>query len=99
MASEPTLSSVAQLAAFASVNDIVPAPSESTSAAIKTKEQLRRQYVRMLHMHKVIDESDIFLLVLDARNPAGCRSQLIEDRRRCAGVKRRESVSCSFSTN
>jgi len=97
MASEPTLSSVAQLAVFASVNDIIPAPSESTSAATKTKEQLRRHYVRMLH--KVIDESDVFLLVLDARDPAGCRSQLVEERRRCADVKRRESVLCSFSTN
>jgi nuclear GTP-binding protein len=77
MASEPTLSSLAQLAASASADDLVPAPSESTSAATKTKEQLRRHYVRMLH--KVVDESDVVLLVLDARDPAGCRSRLVEE--------------------
>jgi ribosome biogenesis GTPase A len=49
-------------------------------------------------LHKVIDEFDVVLLVLDARDPAGCRSQLVEERRRCTGAKRRESVSCSFST-
>ena len=38
MVSEPTLSSLAQLAASASANDLMPAPSESTSAATKTKE-------------------------------------------------------------
>jgi nuclear GTP-binding protein len=55
----------------------VPAPSESTSAATKTKEQLWRHYVRVLH--KVIDESDVVFLVLDARDPAGCRSRLVEE--------------------
>jgi len=62
----------------------VPAPSESTSAATKTKEQLRRHYVRRV-LHKVIDESDVVLLVLDARDPAGCRSRLVEEE-----VSRRE---------
>ena len=81
---EPTLSSLAQLAASASANDLVPAPSESTSVATKTKEQLRRHYVRMLH--KVVDESDVVLLVLDARDPAGCRSRLVEEE-----VRRREA--------
>ena len=42
----------------------------------KTKEQLRRHYVRALH--KVIDEADIIVLVLDARDPEGCRSRLVE---------------------
>jgi len=84
MASEPTLSSLAQLAASASANDLVPAPSESTSVATKTKEQLRRHYVRMLH--KVVDESDVVVLVLDARDPAGCRSRLVEEE-----VRRREA--------
>jgi nuclear GTP-binding protein len=87
MASEPTLSSLAQLAASVSANDLLPAPSESTSATTKTKEQLRRHYVRMLH--KVVDESDVVLLVLDARDPAGCRSRLVEEvRRREAEGKR-----------
>ena len=49
MASESTLSTLAQLAASASANDLVPAPSESTPVTTKTKEQLRRHDVRMLH--------------------------------------------------
>ena len=56
-------------------SDIAFAPSHSTSAvANKTNEQQRRYYVRMLH--KVVDEADVILLVLvlDARDPAGCRS-------------------------
>jgi len=83
MASEPTLSSLAQLAASASANDVLSTPSESTPAG-KTKEQLRRHYIRMLH--KVVDESDVVLLVLDARDPAGCRSRLVEEE-----VRRREA--------
>jgi len=50
----------------------------------KTKEQVRRHYVRTLH--KVIDQSDIVILVLDARDPEGCRSRLVEEE-----VRRRES--------
>ena len=84
MASEPTLSSLAQLAESASANDM-SAPSDSTSAAAnKTKEQQRRYYIRMLH--KVVDEADVILLVLDARDPAGCRSRLVEEE-----VRRREA--------
>ncbi|KAF8491749.1 P-loop containing nucleoside triphosphate hydrolase protein [Russula emetica] len=85
MASEPTLSSLAQLAESASANDISSAPSDSMSAAAnKTKEQHRRYYIRMLH--KVVDEADVILLVLDARDPAGCRSRLVEEE-----VRRREA--------
>ncbi|KAH9958417.1 P-loop containing nucleoside triphosphate hydrolase protein [Russula dissimulans] len=86
MASEPTLSSLAQLAASVSADDCMPAPSESSApaAANKTKEQLRGHYIRMLH--KVVDEADVVLLVLDARDPAGCRSRLVEEE-----VRRREA--------
>lgn len=49
-------------------------PSSSTAAY---KVHLKRQYIRTLH--KVIDESDIILLVLDARDPLGCRSRLVEE--------------------
>ncbi|KAI0288760.1 P-loop containing nucleoside triphosphate hydrolase protein [Russula brevipes] len=85
MASEPTLSSLAQLAASASANDTSFATSESTtSAPAKAKEQLRRHYIRSLH--KVVDEADVILLVLDARDPAGCRSRLVEEE-----VRRREA--------
>ncbi|KAI0743336.1 hypothetical protein C8Q80DRAFT_1180367 [Daedaleopsis nitida] len=88
MAAEPTLSSLAALAASASTNDMdddgyVLDPSSSRGAP-KTKEQLRRHYIRALH--KVIDESDIVILVLDARDPEGCRSRLVEEE-----VRRRES--------
>lgn len=81
MASEPTISSLAELAeASASVDEIDP----SAEVRQKTREQAKRHYVRMLH--RVIDESDIVLLVLDARDPEGCRSRLVEEE-----VRRRES--------
>jgi len=41
-------------------------PPDSTSAgANKTKEQLRGYYIQMLH--KVINEANVFLLMIDAR--------------------------------
>jgi nuclear GTP-binding protein len=85
MASEPTLSSLAQLAESTLANDISFISSDMMSEAVnKTKEQQRRYYIRMLH--KVVDEADIILLVLDARDPAGCRSRLVEEE-----VRRREA--------
>ncbi|KAI0081336.1 P-loop containing nucleoside triphosphate hydrolase protein [Panus rudis PR-1116 ss-1] len=87
MASEPTLSSLAALAAATSSNSSVDndTPSSTqTREKFQTKEQLRRHFVKTLH--KVIDESDIVLLVLDARDPEGCRSRLVEEE-----VRRRES--------
>ena len=81
MASEPTISSLAE--ASTSVEDDIDPPS-SADVRQKTKEQARRHYIRMLH--RVIDESDIILLVLDARDPEGCRSRLVEEE-----VRRRES--------
>lgn len=82
MASEPTLSSLAQLAASAAVQDVSSELGASAGSG-KTKEQLRRHYIRALH--KVVDEADVVLLVLDARDPAGCRSRLVEEE-----VRRRE---------
>lgn len=83
MAAEPTLSSLAAL-----VSETQEAVDQRTSSyagsSQKTKEQIRRHYVRMLH--KVIDQSDIIILVLDARDPEGCRSRLVEEE-----VRRRES--------
>ncbi|KAH9062562.1 P-loop containing nucleoside triphosphate hydrolase protein [Lactarius deliciosus] len=81
MASEPTLSSLAQLAVAASA--AATAPAAASELGGKTKEQLRRHYIRALH--KVVDEADVVLLVLDARDPAGCRSRLVEEE-----VRRRE---------
>lgn len=96
MASEPTLSSLAELAAQASKNQshtgsdsgMYDADGEGQASGSglggKTKEQLRRHYIRTLH--KVIDESDVVVLVLDARDPEGCRSRLVEEE-----VRRREA--------
>ncbi|KAF7315379.1 Proteophosphoglycan ppg4 [Mycena indigotica] len=70
MASEPTLETLANL------------PEEEPQE--KTKEQLRKHYFRALH--KVIDQSDIVILVLDARDPEGCRSRIVEEE-----VRRREA--------
>lgn len=81
MASEPTLSSLAQLAASASAS--ASTLTTPVSDAAKTKEQQRRHYMRALH--RVVDEADVVLLVLDARDPAGCRSRLVEEE-----VRRRE---------
>ncbi|KAJ8074976.1 nuclear GTP-binding protein nug1 [Marasmius tenuissimus] len=91
MASEPTLSSLAQLATEADAaaaqfqgSEDASSSSAGPSGSGKTKEQLRKHYLRALH--KVIDESDIVILVLDARDPEGCRSRLVEEE-----VRRRES--------
>src|SRR5882762_5194497 len=88
MASEPTLSSLAALAATtadpaANGLDVPDDFDPVISAQEKTKEQLGRHYIRSLH--KVIDESDVVVLVLDARDPEGCRSRLVEEE-----VRRRE---------
>lgn len=83
MASEPTLSSLAALAE-SSGKDFEDAISGTSSSGEPYKVQLRRQYIRTLH--KVIEESDIILLVLDARDPEGCRSRLVEEE-----VRRREA--------
>ena len=86
MASEPTLSSLAVLASSSSLPEDHTFPSSALTG--KTKEQLRKHYLRTLH--KVIDQSDIVILVLDARDPEGCRSRLVEEevrRRECEGKK------------
>ncbi|TDL23440.1 hypothetical protein BD410DRAFT_787277 [Rickenella mellea] len=81
MASEPTLSSLALMAeSSGNYEDGSMDPSSSTRAS---KVQSRKHYIRTLH--KVIEESDIVILVLDARDPEGCRSRLVEEE-----VRRRE---------
>ena len=82
MASEPTLSSLAQLAEASSLAHDVSSAASSESG--KTKEQVRRYYIRTLH--RVVYEADMVLLVLDARDLAGCRSRLVEEE-----VRRREA--------
>ena len=89
MASEPTLSTLAsEVEAVSSSTQKFDDPlfSETPGLSIsgRTKEQMRKYYIRSLH--KVVDQSDIILLVLDARDPEGCRSRLVEEE-----VRRRES--------
>ncbi|TFK38498.1 P-loop containing nucleoside triphosphate hydrolase protein [Crucibulum laeve] len=86
MASEPTLSTLAMLAESSAAQNLEDQDSSSsTSVSLgKTKEQIRKHYLRTLH--KVVDQSDIIILVLDARDPEGCRSRLVEEE-----VRRRES--------
>lgn len=95
MASEPTLSTLAMLASEAEASSAAQEkqqmfmdPSSSTSGGAglisKTKEQLRKYYLKALH--KVVDEADIIILVLDARDPEGCRSRMVEEE-----VRRREA--------
>lgn len=86
MAAEPTLSSLALLAAEAQAQEASSSSfGESSSSGINgaLQAQQRRYYIRTLH--KVIDEADIVILVLDARDPEGCRSRLVEEE-----VRRRE---------
>lgn len=102
MASEPTLSTLAMLAAAAEAEvpeQTLDDPSSSTTMRERTREQMRRYYLKALH--KVIDQSDILLLVLDARDPEGCRSRLVEEevRRREAEGKRLVFVLNKIGTN
>jgi nuclear GTP-binding protein len=90
MASEPTLSTLAsEVEASSSSAQKFGDPLFSETPGLssisgRTKEQMRKYYIRSLH--KVVDQSDIILLVLDARDPEGCRSRLVEEE-----VRRRES--------
>lgn len=89
MASEPTLSTLAMLASEAeasssSAQQFEDPNTHGLSITGRTKEQMRKYYLRSLH--KVVDQSDIVILVLDARDPEGCRSRLVEEE-----VRRRES--------
>lgn len=84
MASEPTLSSLAMLAeASGSSSRSEMHDGADPSSSGSGKAQMRKHYIRTLH--KVIEESDIVILVLDARDPEGCRSRLVEEE-----VRRRE---------
>ena len=90
MAFEPTLSTLASKVEASSLStqkfddSLFSETSGLSSISGRTKEQMRKYYIRLLH--KVVDQSDIILLVLDARDPEGCRSRLVEEE-----VRRRES--------
>jgi len=76
--------SISGLAALAAVEDQAEAEELNSGEPSSGLRLLKRQFIRTLH--KVIDQSDLILLVLDARDPEGCRSKLVEDE-----VRRRES--------
>ena len=75
MMSEPMLTSLAQLAAASALTHDVSSAAYGESG--KTQEQVRRHYIRTLH--RVVDEADVALLVLDAHDPVGCRSRPVEE--------------------
>jgi len=89
MESRPTFSTLVKSAAEAEARHATENLSSSVlNGQLKTKEQFRKPYLKSLL--KVIDESDIIILVLDARDPEGCRSRLVEEevRRRVIEGKR-----------
>jgi nuclear GTP-binding protein len=81
----PSISTLASLAAAAETEDPEQANESPELRAIRIQ---RRQYLRTLN--KVVEQSDVIIMVLDARDPEGCRSRLVEDevRRREADGKR-----------
>ena len=90
MAFEPTLSTLASEVEASSSStqkfddSLFSETSGLSSISGRTREQMRKYYIRSLH--EVVDQSDIILLVLDARDPEGFRSRLVEEE-----VRRRES--------
>lgn len=77
----PSISTLASLAAIAEAEDLEQSNDSPELRAVKIQ---RRQYLRTLN--KVVEQSDVIIMVLDARDPEGTRSRLVEDE-----VRRRES--------
>ncbi|KAF8516501.1 P-loop containing nucleoside triphosphate hydrolase protein [Gautieria morchelliformis] len=79
-----TENSFASLAASLS-NPLSPSSYTHVAEPLLDRAALeKRQHIRTLH--RVIEQSDVVILVLDARDPDGCRSKVVEEE-----VKRRES--------
>jgi nuclear GTP-binding protein len=83
-----SISTLAAEAAIAEQDSLVDSQDGDMNEVARAAVIQRRQYLRTLH--KVIDQSDVIIMVLDARDPEGCRSQTVEDevRRREADGKR-----------
>ncbi|KAH8828059.1 P-loop containing nucleoside triphosphate hydrolase protein [Flagelloscypha sp. PMI_526] len=80
MASEPMLSTLAELAAAAEASAFnFSSTSNPESSSYRDVEQRQNQRTFVRTLRKVIDESDIIVLVLDGRDPDGCRSRLVEE--------------------
>ncbi|KIM31265.1 hypothetical protein M408DRAFT_256595 [Serendipita vermifera MAFF 305830] len=77
----PSISTLAAMAATAEVEEI---EHSEESPELRAARIQKRQYIRTLH--KVVEQSDIVIMVLDARDPEGCRSRLVEEE-----VRRRET--------
>lgn len=82
----PSISTLAATAAAAEVEELQA--DENESPELRAIRIQRRQYLRTLS--RVVEQSDIVIMVLDARDPEGCRSRMVEDevRRREADGKR-----------
>lgn len=74
-------SSLAALASSAA--DIID-PTVSQNVEERSADLAKRQYIRTLY--KVIEQSDVVIVVLDARDPEGCRCRIVEEE-----VHRREN--------
>lgn len=81
----PSISTLATMAAAAEAEDV---DQSNETPELRAARIQKKQYIRTLH--KVVDQSDIVIMVLDARDPEGCRSRMVEDevRRREADGKR-----------
>jgi nuclear GTP-binding protein len=80
--------SISTLAAMAGAAEVVEIEQSNDTPELRAARVQKKQYIRTLH--KVVDQSDIVIMVLDARDPEGCRSRMVEDevRRREADGKR-----------
>jgi hypothetical protein len=80
--------SISTLAALAAAAEREEEQVMNESPELRAAQIQRRQYIRTLH--KIVEQSDVIIMVLDARDPEGCRSQMVEDevRRREADGKR-----------
>lgn len=78
MSTEGSLSALAASVSAMSESELAMGSQQAESSS-----QTKRQYIRTLH--QVVEQSDVVILVLDARDPEGCRTKLVEEE-----VRRRE---------
>lgn len=80
----PSISTLAAEANLAQNEMLAESGGSELSETARAAVIQRRQYIQTLH--KVIEQSDLLIVVLDARDPEGCRSQIVEDE-----VRKRET--------